>query len=281
MSASDRHEGRITYDAIGLAHGHFDGRLIKSAFQPIYRIADDRLCMVALRAYARPGIEARPLHPHAFFGAFKGAERFELEDLCRAVHIANLPYADAGVATLGVHFDPRDRDELHAALETVEERLGALEEECFDRPSLVCMIDGRAGSSPDFLAEMAGKIRAARHRIAVTGLGPDDRTLTAIASIAPDYACFEGAWFRRAAQWSDTRLLMCRLVDLLHERQVAVMAEGLETRGELAAAREVGADFFQGHLLAPPQLAGELMLGQEGRLAALLGDNVIPLRRPA
>lgn len=65
-----------------------------------------------------------------------------------------------------------------------------------------------------------------------------------------------------AAPRADRRVrLLGALMDLAHDLDLRVVAEGVETAGQARVVRQLGADLVQGLYYAPPVAAGELDLG--------------------
>ena len=268
----------IRHDEIGLAIGQFDGHVLRSAYQPVYRLQNGRLAVVGARLLVRPSRDGRPALPSRFFERLRGGDRLTFECLCQALHIANLPYVDLDTATLALRLGPMPRTMLDAALALLRRATDELEEEGYDPPRIWCEFPATG-----MAAEQAGAARAHGFRVALCDFGPEPAGISAAIAATPDYVRLDGAWFRTVARAPEARILLARLTTLLHGQGIEVLADGIETTAQFEAALDVGADMFQGFLLAPPFLAGSAFTQRPLRLPELLRPHakIIPLRRPA
>lgn len=268
----------IRHDEIGLAFGHFDGHVLRSAYQPVYRLRRGRLAVVGARALVRPSRDGRPALPARFFERLDAADRLVFECLCRALHIANLPYLDLDTATLALRLDAMPPAMLDPALALMREATDELEEEGYDPPRIWCEF-----ASSETAPERARAVRAHGFRVALCDFGPSPLGVTTAAGVSPDYVRLDGAWFRSVARAPDAIGLLTRLTGILHAEGIEIMVDGVETTPQFEAALEIGADMFQGFLFAPPFLAGSAFTQRPLRLPELLRPDakIIPLRRPA
>jgi EAL domain-containing protein (putative c-di-GMP-specific phosphodiesterase class I) len=268
----------IRHDEIGLAIGQFDGHVLRSAYQPVYRLQGGRLTVVGARALVRPSRDGRPALPSRLFERLRGGDRLTFECLCQALHIANLPFVDLDTMTLALRLGPMPRPMLDAALALLRQATGELEEEGYDPPRIWCECPAVA-----MAAEQASAVRAHGFRVALSNFGPEPDGIAAAMAAMPDYVRLDGAWFRTVARAPEARSLLARLTMLLHSQGIEVLADGVETTAQFEAALDVGADMYQGFLLAPPFLAGSAFTQRPLRLPELLRPHakIIPLRRPA
>lgn len=268
----------IRHDEIGLVFGHFDGHVLRSAYQPVYRLQKGGLVVVGARALVRPSRDGRPALPARFFERLADRERLVFECLCHALHIGNLPYLDLDTATLALRLDAMPQPMLDAALALLREATDELEEEGYDPPRIWCEFPAVATA-----AEQARAVRAQGFRVGLCDFGPNPAGVAAAIAASPDYVRFDGNWFRTVARAPDAVGLLSRLTVLLHAEGIEVMVDGVETTPQFEAALEIGADLFQGFLFAPPFLAGSAFTQRPLRLPELLRPHakIIPLRRPA
>lgn len=271
-------DASITHDEIGLAYGRFQDLILRSAYQPAYRLRDDHLAIIAARAFVRPTFERRALAPARLFDRLESVDRARLEDLCRSLHVVNLPYLDFGTRTLALNIDAIGASQLEADLANLREASDALEADGFDPPRIHCEL---SNTDPDGMVAAAALIRNRGFQVAIRDFGSTGIAPALAAN--PDYVRLHGAWFRSVAQLPDAVALLARLVELMHERGVEILADGIETKGEFEAALQVGADIFQGFYFAPPVLAGCAFHQRPLRLPERLRSKckIIPLRRPA
>lgn len=105
--------------------------------------------------------------------------------------------------------------------------------------------------SPDFL-EALEIFRQSGGLVALDDLGAGDSGLRALLAVKPDYIKLDMELVRGIDRNPWQRALAAGLVHFARQCGVLVVAEGVESREELEALRQVGVDLAQGYLIAPP-----------------------------
>jgi EAL domain-containing protein (putative c-di-GMP-specific phosphodiesterase class I)/CheY-like chemotaxis protein len=94
---------------------------------------------------------------------------------------------------------------------------------------------------------------APRVKLAIDDAGSGFASLRHIFALRPDYVKFDIEWVRGIDQDPVRRALVSGLVHFSTETGCELIAEGIETEGELATLRELGIRLGQGYLLGRPQ----------------------------
>ncbi len=90
-------------------------------------------------------------------------------------------------------------------------------------------------------------------RLAYDDFGAGQARLLELAEASPDYVKFDMQLIRGIDQSSGKRgQMLGALVNMVHELGILALAEGVETRGEAAACRQLGFDFGQGYYYGRP-----------------------------
>lgn len=105
---------------------------------------------------------------------------------------------------------------------------------------------------PDELSLATGRYRDHGFLIAVDDFGAGYSNLDRLLRIQPDFVKLDGELIR-ARNRSSGRPLLRDLVALLHQADMLVIVEGVETTEELILAVEAKVDFAQGYLLGRPE----------------------------
>jgi EAL domain-containing protein (putative c-di-GMP-specific phosphodiesterase class I) len=118
----------------------------------------------------------------------------------------------------------------------------------------------------DFLKRILDEYRAHGAMVALDDLGAGHSSLSYLAALRPDIVKLDRELVTGIDGDAARRRLVGALVDYAHDLGVRVVAEGIETAAELAAVRELGADFGQGWYLGRPSaervnVDSELVLG--------------------
>jgi EAL domain-containing protein (putative c-di-GMP-specific phosphodiesterase class I) len=247
--------------ASDLIDGILADRSVRAVYQPIVGL-DDR-AVVAWEALAR-GPEESPIgRPDLLFAAARDRGRLaELDWECRAAAVRGA--IDAGLRrgrTLFVNVEPE-------TLGTpVPDHLEDLWHRASGELDVVVEITERAlTSKPAELLHALAAIRERGWRIAVDDVGADTRSLALMPLLRPDVIKLD---LRLVHEQPTTEIAaIVNAVNAESERTGAViLAEGIETEGQLETARAMGARLGQGWLFGRP---GEL------DVSAPAGDVALP-----
>jgi EAL domain-containing protein (putative c-di-GMP-specific phosphodiesterase class I)/CheY-like chemotaxis protein len=96
------------------------------------------------------------------------------------------------------------------------------------------------------------RLRELGFRIAIDDIGAGYSGLNSFAMIQPDIVKLDITLVRGVESDAVKRKLVRALVDLCHDLNIIVVAEGVETVAERDVLAELGCDLFQGYLFARP-----------------------------
>lgn len=254
----------IYADEIGIAFSRRDDVVLRSAFQPIYAPEEGQLRVVAVESFLRPFRDGLPITPRPFLEALDEGERRSVERLAMNLHAHN-----------HAHLDIAGLDHV-LGISQFASPAWLPEPECHGGSAAVASLrlGGGVGLSrpPDWLAEVGLPVMLG----SVGDAAPDPAV---IRSARPAIVRLGGAWFRRISESQQATRLLCSLVARLRGDGFKVAVEGIETRRQLGAALDAGADFLQGFLLAHPELAGTVIARPAIELDGIFAGEapVIPL----
>ena len=236
--------------------GHYGPFLLRTAYQPIFRVGRR-----AAETYGFEGLirvvtaSGKRLPPDRFFPLIQAEDRFKVENLCRDLHIRNMARFSELPPVLFANFDPsvfgergRTRMEI-ARMERLVDEVGVGPER------IVCEITEKRAVSADALAHLIDCLRGAGYRIALDDYGADQSDAERIETIAPDIVKFDAAWIKRLLETPAGYNLLATMVRQFHDRGTETLFEGLEERWQLELAEEMGVRYAQGFILARPELA--------------------------
>lgn len=106
------------------------------------------------------------------------------------------------------------------------------------------------------LGAALARLRARGVRLAIDDAGAGFASLHHVLELKPDVVKLDASLVRGIDSKAEHRALVSALVSFAKETSCALIAEGIETAGELAAAREVGVGCAQGFHLGMPDAAG-------------------------
>jgi EAL domain-containing protein (putative c-di-GMP-specific phosphodiesterase class I) len=212
------------------------------AYQPIVRVADRSL--FGYEALLRSEEKGLP-HPGAILDAAERLDR--LTDLGRKIRAVSCePIADAPPhAAFFVNLHARDLmdDTLRSRESPLSRVADRVVLEITERASL----DGIADLRPKL-----SQLRSMGFRLAIDDLGAGYAGLTSFTTLEPDFVKLDMSLIRDVDTNATKQKLVRSMTLLCRDLGMAVVAEGVETPGELAALVDIGCDLVQGYLLAKP-----------------------------
>jgi diguanylate cyclase len=119
-------------------------------------------------------------------------------------------------------------------------------------------------------AEKMAKLRALGITIAIDDFGTGYSSLSYLADLPVNAIKTDRSFLRGDLVTSDGPSMIASMIDLAHRFRIRVIVEGVETAGELALVRRLGADEAQGFLLGRP---GPNPAGQIGNYLPLPNVN--------
>jgi diguanylate cyclase (GGDEF)-like protein/PAS domain S-box-containing protein len=111
---------------------------------------------------------------------------------------------------------------------------------------------GPAGGAGSGLAQRLQHLREAGLQIALDDFGSGHASLTQLQQCGIDYLKIDGVLVRKLARGASELALCEAIVTMAHKLGLRVIAEGVETEEQRARLLDIGCDFAQGYLFAPP-----------------------------
>jgi EAL domain-containing protein (putative c-di-GMP-specific phosphodiesterase class I) len=250
MKLSDlhiRHHDDGTYTAIW---GPF---LLKSGFQPIFRIGNGPARIGAFEALCRPFRSGSPSSPGKFFPLVPPDEGFLVELQTRAVHVLNAPAVLTGNEWLFLNFDPSmftSRGKIADALAILHETIAIAG---FDRKRIVCEVTEHRTDEGQLLS-LVSAMRDRGFKVAVDDYGADDSDMERVKKLSPDIVKFDAYWITKMMDSGTAGAdLLKEMVASFRDKGIITLFEGIEEPWQLDLAVDCEVDFVQGYVLAKPQ----------------------------
>ncbi|WP_203702724.1 EAL domain-containing protein [Asanoa iriomotensis] len=240
MGEDVRYAADADFDAV------LTGRLIEPVFQPVVSLADER--PVGYEALARGPKGRFHTASDLFAAAARAGRSAELDWLCAATASERFREADVPGMALFVNLnpdtlatDPPD-NVVEAYLEITREREVVLE-----------ITEQSVMRQPARLLDAVLDARNRTARIALDDIGADPGSLAAMPLINPDIIKIDRSIIqsRSPSSWAVSQVVNA-VLDEAHRRGAQILAEGIETREQIAVARSLGASLGQGWLFGRP-----------------------------
>ena len=115
------------------------------------------------------------------------------------------------------------------------------------------------------------RLRSAGVRIAIDDFGTGYSSLSRLSDLPIDTLKIDRTFITRLPDDASARTLVATMITLAHAFGMTVVAEGVESAGQLAALGELGCDQVQGFLFSKPvpaEILTELLGRGSGTLSA-------------
>ena len=250
-AAASRSLARVAEDLVRAGGGPelaWEGATLTTHFQPIFCVR--RQSCLGFEALARAyGGDGVPIPSEEFFARRHASGRMVLDWACRALHLRSYATVDPGDRTLFINVHPeaavhdvrrgRDLAELIRYYGLAPKRvcIEILEEPCSDE---------------DLLREAVEGYRALGASIAMDDFGAASSNFDRVVRLRPDVVKIDKSVLAQAVGNDKANRVLPAMIELLHEFEVRVAVEGIESRAGAAAAIDARADYLQGFYFASP-----------------------------
>jgi EAL domain-containing protein (putative c-di-GMP-specific phosphodiesterase class I) len=234
------------------AAARFDGLTLTSVFQPIVDLQKKRVVghEALLRAHSPEGPAVTP--GEVFHLPAANSDIVYLDRLTRTLHALNFlvqRQRAGGYLYLNVH--PRHLTTLNSSHGLVFE---AILKRCGLAPAdIVLEVQESEIDEDGRLLEAIANYRQRGYVIAIDNFGRRHSNLDRLWRLQPEIVKIDRSLIVAATGDERAALVLAKLVEIVHALSAIAIAEGIETPGELKAARKAGADLVQGHLLGRPE----------------------------
>jgi EAL domain-containing protein (putative c-di-GMP-specific phosphodiesterase class I) len=250
MKLSDLHIRRHDDGTYAAIWGPF---LLKSGFQPIFKMGNGPTRIGAFEALCRPIRDGNATTPDKFFPLVPQNERYRVELQTRAVHVLNAPAVLTDNEGLYLNFDPSifvDKASIDIALDVLDETLSIAD---MDRKRVVCEVTEHK-TNENNLRQLVSQLRGHGYRIAVDDYGSNASDMVRVRNLSPDIVKFDAQWISHMMDSGQAGAALLKdMVATFNERGITTLFEGIEFGWQLDLAVECGVELVQGFVLARPQ----------------------------
>lgn len=229
---------------------------LHSALQPIFSQDDQgALSLQAFEGLIRPARNGEFVRPGEFFSSIAPHDRAKVDSLCRSLHIFNTGAMNRRHAKLFVNFYPGLFVTDMAIRREVEIIKLAAIEAGMTPERIACEITQKENDSADMLSLFVEELRRHGFRIAIDEYGAEERDITRLNLLKPDYVKFEADWVKEFLENSAGSALLRVMVNQFREKGILAIFEGLEDLRQVDMCHNLDVPLLQGYALARPELA--------------------------
>jgi len=222
-------------------------RLVQSVYQPVVDIMRNRV--VGYEALSRPAAGTFDNVEQLFKAAYEADAVWPLERLCRQRAMEGLPVMGVG-ELLFLNVEPDSiNDPQFRSDRTIE-----LLQRAALTPDRVVLEMTEHSAVRDFTAfrQTLTYFRSLGFRLAIDDMGSGYSALVSVAEIQPDFLKVDMSLVRELHLKPIKRELVETITRFSRRAGIEVVAEGVETSGELQALSDIGVTLAQGFLFARP-----------------------------
>ncbi|MQX38139.1 EAL domain-containing protein [Roseospira navarrensis] len=223
---------------------------VRTLFQPIFHVADPSRVFAHECLLRGVGPEGNEIPPGEIFDIARRADLlFALDRLARTTHVANAA-ASRVPGHIFINFTPSAVYDPAFCLRTT---VAAVEKAGLDRSRIVFeVIETELINDAAHLAGVLRYYRDAGFKIALDDLGGGYASLGLLPTLKPDFVKLDRSLVDGVHTHPIQSVVIERLVQMAHDLDILIVAEGVEQAEDLAWLQTCGADFVQGFLLARP-----------------------------
>jgi diguanylate cyclase (GGDEF)-like protein len=244
-------DGVATLDSKPLRHDiRWKGVSLLSHYQPLWSLSHQKRVGVEalLRGEYADGVLGGALvSPGELFALCEPGDTGELDLISHELHLANARRQFPRNTWLFLNVEPTSFIRKGYEFELAKHVSAA----GFDVSDVVIELLESDGVSAEELSLVATRYRDCGFLIAIDDFGAGYSNLDRLLRIQPDFVKLDGELIRARSR-SSGQPLLANLVSLLHQADMLVIVEGIETTEELILAVESNVDFAQGFLLGRP-----------------------------
>ena len=220
---------------------------LSMAFQPIFNIRTEKTW--AYEALVR-GTDGQPAED--ILAAVTPGKRYAFDQACRVAAIEKS--VAAGIlqtdARLSINFLP---NAIYSAEACIRLTLQTAAEQGFPTSRLIFeFTENEKMADTSHIKNILKSYKKMGFATALDDFGAGYAGLQLLADFQTDFIKLDMALIRNIDQDMPRRMIVESIVKLCRRMDITIIAEGVETRAELAAIRDMGIDLVQGFLLARP-----------------------------
>jgi EAL domain-containing protein (putative c-di-GMP-specific phosphodiesterase class I) len=236
----------------GRAIGCYDGLRLHSVFQPLFLTAT--MQPLAWEALLRANdADGRVISPEQAFGIPKSAEDIVYFDrLCRTVHALNFIRLAAPDDLLFLNVGGGHL--LNVGSGNHGDIFETLLRHCGLKPDQVVLeiIESRIDNL-GWLVEAVAAYQKRGYRVAIDDFGCQHSNFDRLWQLSPDIVKLDRSLIVQSEINPRARIILPKLVEIIHDLGAHVVCEGIETPTQHALAVGVGVDLVQGFYYARPR----------------------------
>ena len=242
----------LTDDENGEGRVEFLGHYLKSVFQPIYKIHNNRLTTVGYEAFVRPVAGEDEIAPLQFFEDLDPDDRNFVDRLCRELHVTNFLRSAASTDFISINIATSTLEQHADQIEDVKRQIAVAQKNGLSTNRIRVEIGLATELDPGIVYTFAARLKEFGIGVTLEDFDADSASFSRVIYARPDFVKFNRSWLN--ANLTDRHYLdlVSAIVAGLRGVGVEPHLERIENQQEFNFAIACGFRYMQGFYLGSP-----------------------------
>ncbi|MDJ0614020.1 MAG: EAL domain-containing protein [Rhizobiaceae bacterium] len=245
----------IAFDDNGIPFGKFSDFTLRSAYQPIYKVASNTtLELHGFEGLLRVTLGDQPVDTKAFLDSVLPEDRMFIEMMCCALHIRSYTKSETSGKTLFLNINAGNFPSAEIAESEMYYTFSQLARNGLSRGRVVYELHNSAVATPYVLTRLCEMFKGNGFEFALDDFGVAHSSIERYVLLRPNIIKINRNLFLSSEHFQKVESLMASLVNTFKEHGASVLMDCIETDQHLISALEMEVNLLQGYHLSKPQL---------------------------
>lgn len=239
-------------DPQGRETAEFLGHFLSSKFQPVFKLRNSQLEVVAFEAFVRPVAGSGMLSPLDYFGSLNLEDASFVDSLCNRLHVSNFLAGSLPHEIISLNVDPRSLEAHIEKFADLQEHIALAGEFGLSPNRIMVELDITPSIDAGVLYTFSQMLKEQGIKICLSGFDADNASFNRILQNKPNVLSFNRSWLSYGMVSVDFRHLISDVIQRIHSFGITSHFERIEDQTDLNFALACGFTSFQGYFLGKP-----------------------------
>jgi len=245
----------ISFDEQDIPYGTYSDFTLKSAYQPIYKIASNiTVELFGFEGLLRVFLGDRPIDTQSFLDSVLPEDRLFVEMMSVALHIRSYKCSQRSGETLFLNINAANFPSAEVAESELFFTFSQLRKNGLDKDRVVFEMHNGAVAAPYVLTRLCEMFRSNGFEFALDDFGVQHSSIERYILLRPNMIKINRSLFIDHNSFKKIEGLMSSLVTAFRENGACVLVDCIESSEQLSAALQMEVPLLQGYHLGKPQL---------------------------
>ena len=245
----------IRYDEHQIPFGEYSDFILRSAYQPIYKIASNTTVELhGFEGLIRVYLGGRLIDTKSFLDSVIPEHKLHVEMMCNALHVSSYKCSKTIGKTLFLNINAENFPSSEVAESEMYYLFSQLRGNGLDKGKVVFELHNGAVAGPYVLTKLCEMFRGNGFEFALDDFGVEHSSIERYILLRPNIIKINRGLFIDSERFRRVESLMGSLVMSFRDNGACVLMDCIETDYQLAAALQMEVTLLQGYYLGRPQL---------------------------